>query len=179
MITQNQITEIGKFNHPHGINGEISAVIDDCVDVEALKCIVVEFDGILIPFFINSVRSKSSTTVLLGIDDVENEIQASKFSNKIIYALADDSAIAEDIDSSDEDGLYASDLIGYKIESVDGVLNGEIVDIDDSTANVLFIVLTADNRQILVPVADELIDSIDERGRKILVDLPQGLLDIM
>lgn len=176
MITSSQLTEIGRFGHPHGINGEISAAIDEGVDVDALKCIIVEFDGINVPFFINSVRTKSATALLLGIDGVDNETQAARFSNKTIHALADDPAVGDE--DNDDDGLYASDLIGFRIESTDGELHGEITDIDDSTVNVLFIVRSDSGRQIMIPVADELIDNIDEEGKTITVSLPDGILDL-
>lgn len=176
MITRSQLTEIGRFNHPHGINGEISAIIDQDVDVESLKCIVVEFDGINVPFFINSVRPKSAAALLLDIDGVDDEIQASRFANKPIYALADDPAIENSEEAGD--GLYASDLIGFRIVSDDGALDGEITDIDDNTANVLFVVETENRGQVLIPVADELIESIDEDNHTITVSLPEGILDI-
>lgn len=50
MITSEQIIEIGKFGKPHGINGEISAFIDDDVDIEAIDRIVMDVDGIYVPF---------------------------------------------------------------------------------------------------------------------------------
>ena len=46
MITSEQIIEIGKFGKPHGINGEISAFIDEDVDIEAINRIVMDVDGI-------------------------------------------------------------------------------------------------------------------------------------
>ena len=69
MITREELIAIGHYNKPHGVAGEISATID--VDADALRelsCLVSEVDGIYVPFFINSCRSKSSETVLLTID---------------------------------------------------------------------------------------------------------------
>ena len=51
---------------------------------------------------------------------------------------------------------------------------GEIVDADDSTENVL---LTLDNGQ-LIPAAYDLIVNIDHTRRLLIMQLPEGLLQI-
>lgn len=177
MISDDTIIEIGKFNRPHGISGEISAVIDYDVDIDSLMCIIVKIDGINVPFFIESVRSRSAQAVLLTLDGIDNEVAAAQFSNRIIYALRQDVPQA-DASDDDEGGMYASDLIGYEATSTDGLLHGKIVDIDDSTANVLFIIDDPERGEVMVPVADELIDEIDSDNRRIVIDLPQGYFDV-
>ena len=56
MILKEELTEIGRFGKPHGIQGEINATVDDDVDVDAINRIVVNIDGIYVPFFIRSIR---------------------------------------------------------------------------------------------------------------------------
>ena len=87
MITESEIIEIGKLGKPHGINGEINAYIDDNVDIERLRRIVLEIDGIFVPFFLNDIRTKRVDTVIMNIDGVENEREASELTNHIIYSL--------------------------------------------------------------------------------------------
>ena len=49
MITRAEITEIGTFNKPHGIQGEISAsFLCDFDEIELLSCIIVDEDGIFV-----------------------------------------------------------------------------------------------------------------------------------
>ena len=69
MITESEIIEIGKLGKPHGINGEINAYIDDNVDIERLRRIVLEIDGIFVPFFLNDIRTKRVDTVIMNIDE--------------------------------------------------------------------------------------------------------------
>lgn len=176
MITDNEITEIGRFNQPHGIKGEISATIAANFDIEALSCIVVDIDGINVPFFITNVRSKGSETFLLTIDGIDDERQASMFNNRIIYAKSDE--VADESDDSNNDGFYADDLIGFQITTADNSFSGEITDIDDSTENILFVVSAPDGHTSLIPVADEFITHIDARRKLIVMELPDGLLSL-
>ena len=54
---------------------------------------------------------------------------------------------------------------------------GEIVDIDDSTMNTLFVVEN-NGEEILIPAQEELIADIDHDGHTITFDLPQGLISL-
>jgi 16S rRNA processing protein RimM len=54
---------------------------------------------------------------------------------------------------------------------------GEIVDIDDSTMNTLF-VLEKDGEEILIPAQEEFIADIDHDEQTIIFDLPQGLVSL-
>lgn len=51
MITSDEIIEIGAFVKPHGVKGEISAQIDYEIDLQELKCLIIDIDGIFVPFF--------------------------------------------------------------------------------------------------------------------------------
>lgn len=175
MITEKEITEIGRFNQPHGIKGEINAIISDGVEPADLSCIILDIDGIFVPFFISGIRQRGVQSYLVTVDGIDNERKAMSIANKTIYALSEE--IAEE-DGDDEDGFYAEDFIGYGISSDDGAMTGTITDIDDSTENVLFIVTADNGKNHLIPVAEELITEIDTDTRHITVDLPSGLLEI-
>lgn len=174
MITKDEIIEIGRLNQPHGIKGEINALVYDGVDVGSLSCIVLDIDGINVPFFINGVRKRGSQSYLLTIDGIENEQKAASISNKTLYALRKDADGFDD--NSDGDGFYAEDLIGYEAATVDGTFSGTITDVDDTTENVLFIVTGSDGAEYMIPVADEFITDIDTGSRRIIFDLPEGLV---
>ena len=55
---------------------------------------------------------------------------------------------------------------------------GEIIDIEDRTDNILFIVKTPKKEKIFVPAVDDLIEEIDTEGNVIYMNLPIGLIEI-
>lgn len=190
MILRTELKEIGKLQRPHGINGEINVQSQlDADELASLRCVVLEIDGIFVPFFISASRPKSAQTSLLTIDGITSEAEAAKLCPAPLYALRDDIRRLEATDSEseedsedeedDEEGFYAEDLIGYTVESDDGLLRGEIVDLDDSTDNYLFIVRDQDGRRLMLPVADgSMIDEVDTQRHHLLLSLPKGLLDL-
>ena len=85
MIKSEEIKEIGSFIKPHGINGEIVALLPSEIDVDALSCIVLDMDGIYVPFFIEDWRPKAKESILLKLEGVTDEIAAKEFTGKIIF----------------------------------------------------------------------------------------------
>ncbi|WP_289159571.1 ribosome maturation factor RimM [uncultured Muribaculum sp.] len=174
MIESSELIEIGQLGKPHGIKGELNAVIDESVDIERLEKVALDIDGIYVPFFFNSIRPKRHDSVIVEIDGIDSEEKAAKLVNKTLYAF-----IADDVKTEDEDGgLYASDLIGYAIVHADGRKVGVITDINDSTENALFIVELPNGKSTYIPIADELIDEINEEEKYIVMTLPEGILDL-
>lgn len=175
MIELSDIRPVGKFLKPHGINGEIAILRDfDELDFNDHSCVIVDVDGIFVPFFLTAVRPKGAETDLVTIDGITNEHLASRLTNKTVYIL--NSEIKDD--DNEEEGFYADDFIGYKVLSEDGSLLGEITGVDDSTANYLFVVETSGGENLLIPVADEFILGINPELGEITMSLPEGLLDM-
>ncbi len=174
MITGDQITTIGKFNKPHGINGEISATIQVPLEVlEGCSCIVCDIDGINVPFFVKQMRSKSHETVLLTIDDITSEQEAAMLVNKEINVMRDEYSKLV----AGEDELPVDFFIGFDAV-INGNRRGTIADIDDSTANVLFVVDMESGEQVLIPAVEDFIEDIDIDGKRMELDVPQEILDL-
>ncbi|MDE5941701.1 MAG: ribosome maturation factor RimM [Muribaculaceae bacterium] len=172
MILQEELQKVGKLLKPHGINGEIVALLTDDVDLAEVSCVVICIDGINVPFFISSVRRKSSETDLITVDGIRDETAAAALCGHDLYVKR------SEMPSNDEcDGFYADDLVGFDVYS-DCELIGKITGINDSTANYLFIIERPDGSTCLVPVADEFIDILDPETRRIELRLPEGLLDL-
>lgn len=175
MIRNDEITPVGAFVKPHGIKGEITCRIDKNVDLDALRCLVVDIDGIYVPFFVDSYRPRSAESVLIKLSDIDDEYEAQTLCGKEIFALESDIPDVEDDD--DSDGFYLSDFIGFKLMDDSGREIGIVDDFDDSTENILLIVKSGESK-IYVPIVEEFILSIDVPGRTISMRLPEGLIDL-
>lgn len=174
MLHSTDMIRLGQLTKPHGIKGEMTATLDYDLDLLALKCIVIEIDGIFVPFFPQIVRPKSTETIILSVSGVSDENEAKELCGHDYYALNDDVEIDDSLDSS---GGYLSDFIGFSLNNSDGTTAGEIIDFDDSTENILFIIRSTDGNRHLVPVAEDLITEIDPEAKVITMDLPEGLFD--
>lgn len=67
-------------------------------------------------------------------------------------------------------------LYGIQVEDIHHGCLGEIVAVDDSTMNVLF-VIEKDGDELLLPAHEEFIIDLDRENRVLKVDIPDGLLE--
>ncbi len=176
MITRDELIEIGMFNKPHGVDGEISATFDcDGETAREFSCFVCDIDGIFVPFFADSVRSKGAMTLLLKFSGMDSAEAVRRLVNKTVYVPKREYEALQDVEDGDE--VPTDYFIGYTLTDGDDVV-GEIVDIDDATENVLFVVERGDGTTVLVPAADELVTNIDLEGKVIAMSLPEGLFNV-
>lgn len=180
MIDPGTLVPAGTFGQPHGLNGELQASFSVEIDPDALDCLIVEIDGLPVPFFVNSVRPKGSDTLLLTIDGIVTKERARALTGHQIMLHRDDPALTEYNDDSakdDDNGFYIDDLIDYKAIDRSGTYIGTITDYDDSTDNLLFIVSRpGHSTQSLIPAVPEFIIDINPDTRIITLELPDGLL---
>lgn len=171
MITRDKLVEIGSFNKPHGINGEISATfLCEGDDVDNLSSIILNIDGIYVPFFLENHRQKNYHTSLIKFDGINSDIEVRQFVGKTIYALKDE---FEEIEAEEHEAAF---YIGFSIIDNDKTI-GKIVGIDDSTENYLFIV-DCNGEELLIPITMDFIEGIDVEKKKIIMSLPKGLFDL-
>jgi 16S rRNA processing protein RimM len=171
MIRKEDLFRIGQFSKPHGVKGELTLLTD--YDPEKIKSpyLVCEMDGIAVPFFTESYRPKGSASVLVKMENVDDETAAHHFAGRAVYyplSAMDDRA---------PENTGWTNLIGYVLESQDRGELGIITDVDETTVNIL---LQVDYRgkELLIPVAEEWIDSINPAAKKLTMSLPEGLIDL-
>lgn len=173
MIKREDVYRIGQLERPHGVRGEITfRFVDDVFDSVETDHLLIELDGILVPFFIEEYRFKSNEVALLKFEDIDTQMQAREISGCDVFFQRARSG-------DDVDHLSWSEIVGYKILDAQtykpvGVVKG----VDDSTINVLFEVAANDGREILIPADANLITKVDNNTRVIAMNIPQGLLDL-
>lgn len=175
MIERSYITPVGKFLKTHALKGELNATLD--IDAEAVTedvPLIVDMDGIFVPFYAEGVRGKGQFASLVKLSGVDSEEEAKPFVNKTIYLLKSD---LQQMDGDDEEGEYVDDFIGWTLRDSTSGFTGVISDVDTSTQNTLFLADTPDGT-VYIPVTEDFIESVDTEGKTITMALPEGLADI-
>lgn len=169
MIKQEEVYRIGRLGKTHGVKGEVSLQFDDDIfDRVDADYLVLELDGILVPFFIEEYRFRSDTVALIKFEDVDTQQRANELTGCDVYFPR---ALAAD----DEGEVSLSLLVGFDlVEANGGRVIGRIAAIDDTTANLLFEL--EDGR--LIPANDDLICDIDTKRKTIKMEIPEGLLEL-
>lgn len=171
MIRREEVYPIGKIGKPHGVSGEVNFLFeDDVFDRLEAEYLVIEIDGILVPFFMEEYRFRSETTAIVRFCDIDSQDKARMLTGCNVFFPRSEADEAEHVSWNT--------LIGFTVEDQrTGITIGTIQSVDDATLNVLFLLQTADGREVLVPANEQLIVSIDAEEQIILMNIPEGLLD--
>ena len=73
--------------------------------------------------------------------------------------------------------FYRHDLVGCAVDSVDGTHVGEVTDVEGTLGGSRLVVSTG-RGEVLVPLAAEICRSIDPAGKRIVIEPPEGLLEL-
>ena len=173
MIKKEEVYKIGLFNNPHGIHGELQFTftddIFDRVDCDYLICLL---DGIFVPFFIEEYRFRSDSTALVKLEGIDTAERARMFTNVEVYFPVKHAEEAEDGE------LSWNFFVGFRMEDVRHGELGEVVEVDTTTVNTLFVVEQEDGEELLIPAQEEFIVEINQEKKLITVELPEGLLNL-
>ena len=173
MIRREEVYKIGKLGKPHGVKGEVSFMFDDDVfDRVDADYLVLDVDGILVPFFIEEYRFRSDESALMKFEDIDTQDKARDLTGDEVYFPRSLS------DGGDENVSWA-EIFGFEV--VDKNTNktiGIIKSVDDSTINTLFEIETNDGKEVLIPANEDLIHEADMDNRRIKMFIPEGLLDL-
>ena len=169
MIRKEDVFKIGRLGKSHGVKGDISFPFDDDVfDRVEADYLILDIDGILVPFFIEEYRFRNDNTAIIKFEGVDSQERARELTGCDVY-------FPRELADSAEDGLSWSAIVGfYILEVKSGKVIGRIASIDDSTLNILFCL--EDGR--LIPATDDLITAIDQQARTITMHIPEGLLEL-
>lgn len=171
MIKKEEVFKIGIINKPHGVKGEVSFTFtDDIFDrVEDCDYLVLLLDGILVPFFIEECRFRSDNVALVKFEGIDSTEKARTLTNVEVYYPVKFMDDQEEISSWNY-------FIGFRVEDIHHGCLGTVVDVDDATMNVLFVIENGDE-EVLLPAHEEFILDIDRKKKILKVDIPDGLLD--
>lgn len=181
MITEEQIIKGGTFVKTHGLNGELNIFSEYPTSIyEEDVPIIIDIDGLYVPFFITGIRARKTFGCVVKLQDIDSKEQADLFTGKNFYLLR--TWTAEKLDVEIDELEQDTELVGYTLEDVNHGVVGIIEDIDDSNVNILMKVLAKDedgmDKEILLPLHEDFIQVVDEADKKLIVELPQGCLDI-
>ena len=169
MIKREEVYKIGRLGKAHGIRGEVSFLFDDDVfDRVNADYLILDIDGILVPFFLEEYRFKSDANALVKFDGIDTLERAKELTGCEVF-------FPREMSDEDDEHISWAEIVGYElVDSETGTVAGTIASVDDSTMNTLFEL--EDGR--LIPASEELIQKIDTKKHQIEIKLPEGILEL-
>ena len=164
---------LGKIVKKYSFKGEVLAKLDtDEPEIyENLDAIFLDLRHNLVPFFVEHSQLHKSELLRLKFEEVDTEADADSILKSDMYLPL---SLLPKLDGNK---FYFHEVIGFNIEDKNYGKVGTIKSINDSTAQSLF-EIDRNGIEILIPMNDEFIIHIDRKNKTILVETPEGLIDL-
>ena len=172
-----QVAQVLKSN---GTDGELVLSFREIApeDINLSEPVFIIFDGLPVPFFIESFTKRGNSKALVHLTDICSQEDVDEIAGKAVFV--DDSQIPEM--SLEEDGFAA--LVGWMLltpaddrsdDDMELYEVGEITDFIDIPNNPCIEVET-ENGAVMIPLHEDLILSVDPEYQEIIMQIPAGLL---
>ena len=166
---------LGYISKTLGFEGSLLAFfeVSDPSLYKDLEAIHILIDGKMVPFFIDDITiRKKEKEVVIDIEDITTTEQARFLCNRKIFVhqkfLKHNPSQAN---------IKQENLIGFSVFDQKMTHLGILEEIIEYPNNPVFSI-KKEKREILLPIAEEFIKEIDPDRQKIIIDPPDGLLDL-
>jgi len=166
---------VGRTRKTFGVDGTLKLEVEDRYldDVLAASVLFVGREGRLLPYFIESIQEGGS--LLVKFEEINSKEAAVPITSKDIYLRSKDVRLQED----QPEGEFATvnDLVGFNILLPNKKLVGLIKSVEEYPQQDMAVV-DYKGRTILIPLSEPLILEFILDEKQIIMDLPEGLLDL-
>ena len=109
MIRPSDVYKIGRIGKTHGVRGEVTMQFtDDIFDTADADYLVLDIDGILVPFFIDEYRFKNDSVAIMKFTDIDTPQQAQTLTDCNVF-------FPRSIAADTSEDISLSQIIGFKL----------------------------------------------------------------
>ena len=177
-MAQPEYVIVGRIRKSHGVQGEV--VVEPITDAPAAvfaagrRLLVGTADGDLAagvpPVRIERARPGPGGGLLVRFDAIADRTQADRWRERYLLLPYDE------IEPPGEGEAFLHELPGMRVELSSGEPVGDVVEVFELPQG-LALDVSWRGRRVLLPFRDEFVRAVDRDGRRIVMDLPDGLLE--
>ena len=164
---------LGKVAKKFSFKGEVLVYLDtDEPELyENLESVFVDFNGQLVPFFIEAAFLHKNDFLRIKFEDCTSEEDADRIMGSELYLPLNL------LPKLEGNKFYYHEVEGFEV--IDTTLGsiGTLVRINDSNYQALF-EINHKGTEILVPMIDQFIEKVDRENKQLILHIPAGLVDL-
>jgi len=164
---------LGRITKVSGFEGAVAVKIEKIFteNIPEMESVFLEIEGRPVPFFISDLEYSGADILKLWFDGYDSVENISEFTGCRIF-LTDE--ITHHSNKKEDNQL----LIGYQVFTQDHTLLGPVSDIISNNGQWLLNVSALNKKNLLIPFHEDFIISIDKKKKCVIMDIPEGLLEI-
>jgi len=163
--------ELGHIDKPNGLHGLMNATIESDIPeyYNNLDSVFILQNNSLVPHFIEELRIESKGKTRIKLEEVDTIEQAETYRSAKLFLPLDM------LPPLEEGAFYYHDIVSYSVEDKRLGILGIVNTVYAMSANDL-ISMQYKEKEVLIPV--NLITKANHDEQKIIVDLPDGLIEL-
>ncbi len=170
--------EIGHTKKTHGVQGWLRVQVEPeyLEDLLSTSAVFLSLQGQPVPYFVESFDARND--LLLKLEDINSKEAAAELSGKALSLREQDIIPDEEREfEMTEEELEYSFLTGYELHTPEQGNIGAILEILEFPQQEMAR-LEIDQKEVLIPLHEDFIQSINEEHKQVTMSLPEGLLDL-
>jgi 16S rRNA processing protein RimM len=162
---------LGRISKVHGYEGAVTVKLEKNLieNVPDIESVFLEIEGKPVPFFILESDYPGGDILRLKFDGYNTMEQANEFTGCKVFLISGE---------KEENNADVRTFHNYRILLPGNSHVGTISEIIENPGQWLLKIITLDAKELLIPFHEDFIVSIDKRKKIIIMDLPEGLLEI-
>ncbi|MEE4255872.1 MAG: ribosome maturation factor RimM [Bacteroidales bacterium] len=164
--------QLGRVIKVHGYRGELVVLLetDKPEDYAKLETIFLNIDDSLVPFWIRSIRINDNLAII-SLDDITEKESAIRLLKKEVFLPI------QELHELEGNDFYFHEIIGFSVVDKKYGDIGMVEDILERPEQELIRILK-DNKEILIPLTDDMIRKVDRKKKTLHIITPDGLIDL-
>jgi len=173
LVNWDEMAVVGRIARAHGLRGQVILNVDTDFPEERFQPgaeLFIEQAGRVEPLTITTVRFHRERPVI-GLEGVDTVDDAEALAGRELRVPVDR------LTPLPAGTYYRHDLIGSRVVTVAGAEVGVVADVEGTMSGSRLVIASAAG-EVLVPFTAEICPEIDAPGKRIVIDPPEGLIDL-
>jgi 16S rRNA processing protein RimM len=163
---------LGRITKLSGYEGAVAVRLEKIFTEEMpeMESVFLEIEGKLVPFLISDIEYSGADILKLKFEGYDTIEKTSEFVGARMF-------LTTKVPLQDKSVTF-QEFNGFQVFNQENKLIGEISGVIPNPGQLLFSIISGDNNEILIPFHEHFILSVNRRKKVIVMNLPEGLLDI-
>lgn len=163
---------LGRIAKLSGYEGAVAVKLEKIFteNIPTMESVFLEIDGRPVPFFISGMEYTGADILKLSFEGYNSIDKVSEFTGCRVFLTGSADSNNKNPDSQT--------LVGYNVIGPGKEKVGSISEIIPNNGQWLLNVISPGGKNILIPFHEHFIIRIDKRKKLVVMDIPEGLLEI-
>jgi 16S rRNA processing protein RimM len=173
MIAIDDCFYLGKITKLFGYKGEVNLFLDtdSPENYYNIQSVLLDIQGELIPFMCDNIKQKNKFNLIVSFQNVNDDEVAALVNSSVYLPITM-------LPQLKGNKFYYHEVKLFKVvDKIHGEI-GYVNDFYDNPGHDIMSVINEDNKEILIPVADQFFEAIDRANKTIFITTPDGLVDL-